>query len=103
MKSEFDKIFKEASDKIEKLQKECLHKKSWLQFYYDHSIVGHGSAFPSIYIICKNCGTSKLIFIDWNEIKTKVIKTLKRQKGFKDQRFDIHETLDSKFYRKVKL
>jgi hypothetical protein len=74
-------------EEILELRKTCPHES--LKMSQDRSGIGCGSCWPSIDIVCKNCGVMKIIFFrDEDEYKNRanILKTLEIQKGFKDQR-----------------
>lgn len=87
MKSELKEMLKKHREEIDTLLKNCTHKH--LKIYKDHSVIGCGSAYPAIHIICKNCGKKKIMFVNGlTEYKTKIEKTLEKQDGIKDQRLN---------------
>lgn len=73
----------------EDLRKNCPHLPSYLKKKLDHSCVGTGSCYPAISIICRNCGTSKIIF-DLDSEKRKTVKLSLKRQGFKDERLDCY-------------
>lgn len=72
---------------LDQLRQACRHPKVALKRYTDTSVVGAGSCYPARWIICKDCGTKKIIFgrskAEW---KKKVELTMSRQGGFEDER-----------------
>ena len=93
MKSELLEMRERHIQEEETLRQTCKHYPSYLKKKLDHSCVGAGSCYPSVSIICRNCGTSKIIFdLDAKKRKT-VKKTLKRQ-GFRDERLDCYTHYD---------
>lgn len=85
MKSELKEMWKRHREEIDRLRKSCKHEKKFIKIYEDGACVGCGSAYPSVNVVCCNCGKGKIIFgLDSKKRKT-VKKTLKRQ-GFKDER-----------------
>lgn len=83
--SELKEMWARHREEIDVLRRTCQHKQ--LKHTRDTGVVGRGSAWPSHHIVCRNCGTMKIIFIqDAQEAKRKAKLTLKRQPGFKDQR-----------------
>jgi hypothetical protein len=95
MKSKFVELTEDYNEQIDELRKRCPHKKSWLRKRLDHSVVGAGCVYPSVHIVCTNCGAMKVIFRmhegqnsdNQKEERDVPIKmTLKIQKGFTDQR-----------------
>lgn len=74
---------------VSRLRGRCQHRERDITIREDHSVVGCGSAYPSIHVVCRNCGAKKIIFRSGEtELKKKVKKTLKRQ-GFADERMDL--------------
>lgn len=71
----------------DELRHKCLHAKKFIKIIKDHNVVGCGSIFPSVHVVCRNCGEKKIMFIHTaQESKIKIEKTLKRQTGIKEQR-----------------
>jgi hypothetical protein len=74
-------------EEIAELLKTCAHER--LKQSEDRSQIGLGSCWPRIDIVCRNCGTMKIIFFrdeDEYNNRANILKTLAIQKGFKDQR-----------------
>lgn len=86
MKSALKEMFERHRLEIKELRENCAHKN--LKIRKDRSCVGAGSLFPSIHIVCRNCGKKKIIFRRKSEENVEVEKTLELQAGFKDQRLD---------------
>lgn len=85
MKSELKELLDKHRKEIDTLRKNCSHEKKYIKIREDSSCVGCGSIHPSVNVICRNCGSKKIIFgLDSCKRKT-VKKSLKRQ-GFKDER-----------------
>ena len=90
MKSELLSMLDRHEKEENELRRKCPHSKKFIKVLRDGSIVGCGSAFPSVHVICRNCGKKKIMFIgNWRESRIKIEKTIKRQKGIKDQRLDL--------------
>ena len=85
--SELLELIRQHRQQAEDLRARCPHKKKDIKLWLDSSCVGCGTAYPSINIVCKNCGTRKFIFRTHEEVrkKKKPRLTLKLQ-GFKDER-----------------
>ncbi len=81
-------MMKRHQCEIDQLRACCKHHQNNIKVRKDHSCVGMGSAYPSIHVTCRNCGTVKIMFIGHTETKVKIERTLKRQSGIKDQRLD---------------
>lgn len=88
MKSEYLELKEKHWKELEELRKICKHDVKHIKIYFDHSVVGRGSASPSVHIICRNCGSKKVMFRESDEMKVRIFKTLKRQRDIKDQRLD---------------
>lgn len=88
MKSELKALIDGHNAAVDALRKRCDHAPKYLKIYLDHSVVGCGSSIPSVHVICRNCGTKKIIFRRTEaEERTKVEKTMAKQ-GFSDERMD---------------
>jgi hypothetical protein len=86
MKSELKALIDGHNAAVEALRKRCVHEPKNLKIHEDHSVVGRGSSGPSIHVVCRNCGTKKIIFRRTEaEYKRKVEKTMAKQ-GFEDER-----------------
>lgn len=85
--SELLELITQHREATDALRKRCLHHEKDIKLWLDHSCVGCGSAYPSINVVCRNCGSKKIIFRTHEEVrsKKKADKTLKLQ-GFKDER-----------------
>ena len=71
-------------NEIDELRKNCDHRPSYLKKVVNFECVGRGCLQPAVSIICRNCGTERIILdLDTEKIKT-VKKTLKKQ-GFKNE------------------
>jgi len=88
--SELKNLLKKHRDEIDNLRNTCKHQKKFIKIIKDDSCVGGGSLYPSIIVVCTNCGSKKVMFIEKDELKIKPLKTLNRQKGIKDQRLNLH-------------
>ncbi len=90
--SELVRLHEKFIKDVDVLRKRCSHQKTMLTIKFDHSVVGCGSAFPSIHVICINCGKTKIMFRSYKEMemgkRLKIQLTLKRQLGIEDQRLD---------------
>lgn len=65
------------------LRSTCKHPKSAIKISKDHSVVGHGCAYPSVHVVCRHCGSMKIIFRHTAaSMKIKIKKTLEAQGGF---------------------
>jgi len=73
----------------EELIKSCPHLKKYIKIELDHSYVGAGSCYPSVRVICRNCGELKVIF-DLDSKKRKTVKKQIKKQGFKDERTDLY-------------
>lgn len=79
------KMLQRHREEIAQLRAECEHET--LRIRKDRSCIGRGTRFPSIRIVCPNCGKAKLMFIESDEeAAVEIKKTLERQDGIKDQR-----------------
>jgi hypothetical protein len=94
MRSELQEMHQRHRGEEEELRKHCLHNPGHIKIRYDRSCVGAGSAYPSVHVVCRNCGCKKIMFREDAELKVKIVKTLRRQKGIKDQRLDCVATYD---------
>jgi hypothetical protein len=93
--SELLEMWKRHEDEIDELRSRCKHLKKDIVIRRNHSSVGAGSLYPSIEVVCTNCGTLKIMFRNSEkEFKIKPLKTLKRQKGIQDQRLDLYVKWD---------
>ena len=86
MKSELKALRAKLRADEEALRARCPHKPSWVSVRLDRSVVGCGSAYPSVHVTCRNCGARKIIF--GHGRKEGVEKRLDRQ-GFDDERTDL--------------
>lgn len=96
MKSEYLEMKQRHDEEHEALRKNCKHDRKFLKKRLDHSCVGAGCCVPAVVIICRNCGTDKIIFNLEPKQRQKVKMTLKRQ-GFKDERLDGYARYTSDF------
>jgi len=89
--SEFLEMRKRHLEELNSLRKRCKHPKKDIKISFDGSQIGLGCRFPSVHVICKNCGRKKVMFreTDDKEMKVKIVKTLKRQAGIRDQRLGL--------------
>ena len=85
--SQIKELWKKHYNEIEELRKTCKHQKKHIIKREDSSVVGCGTAFPSVHVTCTNCGMKKIIFRKANEMGTYIRKTLDKQ-GFKDERLN---------------
>jgi hypothetical protein len=93
--SELLELWKKHRDEINALRKRCKHPKKDIIIRQDNACCGRGCLYSSIHVVCINCGTKKIMFRqDDKEFKIKPLKTLKRQKGIKDQRLDCYVEFD---------
>jgi len=93
--SEILEMWKRHENEIDQLRKRCKHLKKDIIIKKDHSCVGRGSIYPSIHVICTNCGTKKIMFRQSEkEYKIKPLKTLKHQRGIQDQRLGCYVKWD---------
>lgn len=77
--SAFKALKERHEDEIDELRKNCPHPEKAIKITLDHSCVGAGAIHPAVHVICRNCGTMKVIFhLDPKRRKT-VKKTLKAQ------------------------
>lgn len=77
--SQLKTLIQKHNKEIEDLRKACPHDKKFIKIDVDYGVVGAGSCFPSVHVICRNCGGSKVIFHLTPKQRRKVRKTLKRQ------------------------
>ena len=85
--SELKTMLQRHRDEVTALRATCKHEK--LNMRSDRSQIGLGTCWPRIDIVCRNCGTKKIIFFrSEEEYKRRgdIIKTLEKQPGFADQR-----------------
>jgi len=73
------------------LRESCKHDPKHLKIIEDSSSVGWGGLYPNVKVICRNCGTMKVIFNLDNKKRKTVKKKMKRQ-GFKDERCNLIAT-----------
>jgi len=83
MKSELQELWDKHYEEINALRKNCSHEEKYIKKSLDHSVVGCGASEPSVHVICRNCGSMKIIFGLDNKKRKTVKKSLKRQ-GFKE-------------------
>jgi len=99
--SELLELRKKYNDDVEKLRHQCKHPKKDIVIREDGSCVGAGCLYPSIIVVCINCGTKKIMFRQKDsEFKVKPLKTLKRQSGIKDQRLNCYIHYDWELEKK---
>jgi hypothetical protein len=94
MKSKYLELKEKHWKELEELRKTCTHDVKYLKIWFDHSCVGRGWGTPSVNIICRNCGSKKIMFRTSEEMKVRIFKTLKRQRDIKDQRLDCRVEYD---------
>jgi len=87
-------LIKKHHKELQELRTSCEHPKDKLLLRLDRSVVGAGSAHPSVHVICPNCGSMKIMFRHGKECGVPLIPTLKRQNGIKDQRLDLYVTYE---------
>ena len=86
--SELKKLLEKHRNEIEHLRDTCKHDKKYIKIKKDYGCVGCGTAFPSINVICTNCGTKKIMFLSRDEQYIKPKKVLTIQRGIRDQRLN---------------
>lgn len=93
--SEILEMWKRHEKEIDELRNRCKHPVKFIIIKQDHSCVGAGSLYPCMIVSCTNCGTVKYVFRQTEkESKVKILKTLKRQPGIKDQRLNCYARWD---------
>jgi len=93
MKSKLQELRDKHYEEIKALRKKCSHEKKYIKKSEDYSVVGCGASEPSVHVICRNCGSMKIIFGLDNKKRKTIKKSLKRQ-GFKDERRGLVTTYD---------
>ena len=84
-KSKLKELWDKHEKEIDTLRSNCKHEPKYIKITESNACVGAGSIYPSVSVICRNCGTKKIIFGLDNKKRKTVKKTMKRQ-GFKDER-----------------
>jgi hypothetical protein len=85
-------LIKEHQQEIKALQESCPHPKERIRIYKDNSVVGKGSRFPSLHIICQRCGKKKIVFdydVSAFEMNPENFRTLEKHSG--DERFTTYQ------------
>lgn len=82
--SQLKKIMESYYKQVEELQLKCKHLSKDIVIRTDSSVVGRGSLYPRIDVVCINCGKKRIIF-DISP-RVKINKSIEFQ-GFKDERF----------------
>lgn len=87
-------VLKRHQMELAKLRAMCAHPPEYIKLYFDKSVVGAGSCYPSAHLTCRLCGSLKIIFFqNTAEYSTKIHLTLGKQ-GFKDERLGLHTDRD---------
>jgi len=85
-------MLKRHREEIDLLRESCPHAN--LKKSSDRSQIGLGTCWPRIDIVCKDCGSKKMIFFRSQEEyanKANIQNTLSIQEGFQDQRSSVFQ------------
>lgn len=88
-------LLKLHQEQLDSLIKHCSHKPKDIKIYEDKSVVGRGSAYPSVHVVCKNCRAKKIIFRRTStDCPKEILPILTKQGGFEDERLDLRFRYD---------
>ena len=98
MKSALREMKERHSKEEDELRNNCPHPPEYIKIKLDRSVMGGGSCEPAVEVICRNCGTQRIIFHLTSSQRKRVKKTLKAQfSGYSnaDERLDCYTHYDS--------
>ena len=84
-KSELKELWNKYEKEVDDLRSNCKHEKKYIEIIEIKACVLFGDKYPSVEVICRNCGMIKRINGLDNKKRKAVKKTMEPQ-GFKDER-----------------